>query len=51
MRTKINLTEKTVLALKIPYKLTKEQKEKAKKFYETNPHETMRHREKQDVST
>jgi hypothetical protein len=51
MRSKSNLVEKTVLALRMPYKLTKEQQEKAKKIYETNPYDTMRYREKKAAKT
>ena len=51
MRCKTNLVEKTVLALRMPYKLTKEQQEKAKKIYETNPYDTMRYREKKAGKT
>jgi hypothetical protein len=36
MKSKNNLVEETVLAFRIPYKLTKDQQEKAIKVYETN---------------
>ena len=45
MRSKTNLVEKTVLSLKIPYKLTLDQLELAKKN-EINPYQTMRYKEK-----
>jgi hypothetical protein len=48
MRCKTNLVEKTVLSLKIPYKLTLDQLELAKKN-EMNPYETMRYKEKHAV--
>ena len=51
MRCKTNLVEKTVLALRMPFKLTMEQQEKAKKIYETNPYDTMRYREKNAPKT
>jgi hypothetical protein len=51
MRSKSNLVEKTVLALRMPFKLTKEQQEKAKKIYETNPYDTMRYNEKKAAKT
>jgi hypothetical protein len=51
MRSKTNLVEKTVLSLKIPYKLTLDQQELAKKINETNPYETLRYKEKHSVKT
>ena len=51
MRSKTNLVEKTVLSLKIPYKLTLDQQELAKKMNETNPYETLRYKEKHAVKT
>ena len=50
MRSKTNLVEKTVLSLKIPYKLTLDQLELARKN-EMNPYETMRYKEKHAVKT
>jgi len=50
MRSKNNLVEKTVLSLKIPYKLTLDQLELAKKN-EINPYETMRYKNKHAVKT
>jgi hypothetical protein len=51
MKSKNNLVEKTVLKLRIPYKLTLEQQELAKKKYETNPFKTLWYKEKHDVKT